>query len=102
MNVAPELWQGGLAGIVFGLINFWLLGRIVRGMVRSEKVSTSKTVLFFLAKIGFLILTIGLILKKGYVSPLPFLAGFTVSLIAAVGIVAFKSNLRNSAENPES
>ena len=98
MSFTREVWQGVAAGLVFGLLNFWLLTRIVRGMVNSEKVSKWKTPLYFLIKITLLILTIGLILKKGYVSPLPFVAGFTVSLIAGIAWKAFG----NSPENPES
>jgi ATP synthase I subunit len=94
VSLTPEIWQGVAAGIVFGVVNFWLLTRIVKGMVASETVSKWKTPLFFILKIGLLILTIGLILEKRYVSPLPFLAGFTVSLVLGI---AWKA-LRNSPD----
>lgn len=86
-----EIWQGVLAGLVFGAVNFWLLIRIVRGMVQSERIKPWKTFLSFIAKIALLALTIGLLLKKGYVSPLPFLAGFTVSLAAGIALKALRS-----------
>jgi hypothetical protein len=89
-----EIWQGVLAGLAFGVVNFWLLIRIVRGMVESQKIKPWKTFLSFAVKIALLALTIGLLLKKSYVSPLPFLAGFTVSLVLGV---SFKA-LRNSPE----
>jgi hypothetical protein len=89
-----RVWQGVLAGLAFGAVNFWLLIRIVRGMTRSETVKPWKTLLFFVGKIALLALTIGLLLKKGYVSPLPFLAGFTVSLAAGIALKALR--------NPES
>jgi hypothetical protein len=101
MTLASQLWVGGFVGIAFGLVNFWLLARIVRGMVQAEKVKKWKTLVYFLIKIGFLILIIGLLLEKAYVSPLPFLGGFTVSLIASVCAVVFKSNFRSSAESRE-
>jgi hypothetical protein len=65
----------GFCRVVFGLVNFWLLARIVRGMVQAEKVKKWKTLLFFFLKIGLIVLIIGLILEKAYVSPLPFLGG---------------------------
>lgn len=94
-----ETWQGALAGLVFGAVNFWLLVRIVRGMVQSETLKPWKTFLSFALKIALLALTIGLLLKKGYVSPLPFVAGFTVSLVLGVAVVALKTS-KNSPENP--
>ncbi|HEX5036960.1 MAG TPA: ATP synthase subunit I [bacterium] len=94
MTANAHFWIGVSAGVVFGLVNFWLLSRIVRGMVQAEKVKKSKTLLFFLLKIGLIVLIIGLILEKAYVSPLPFLGGFTVSLIAAICAFVFKSNFR--------
>lgn len=102
MSQVTQYWVGGLGGIAFGLLNFWLLARIVRGMVQAETVKKWKTLLYFLIKITLMILIIGLLLKKSYVSPLPFLAGFTVSLIAAICVVVFKSNFRSSAEKRES
>ncbi len=80
-----------LVGIVFGTLNFWLLYRIVRGMVASETVSKRKTAFYFLAKMTLLFVTIGLILWKGYVSLLPFLGGYTVSLIAGIVLGLFKN-----------
>ncbi len=79
-----------LSGLVFGGLNFWVLSRIVRGLVESEKVKKWKTGLFFFAKMVLMLGTFGLILKKGYVSPLPFLAGFTASLITGVLLKALK------------
>ena len=97
MTMTPEIWQGASVGLVFGAVNFWLLIRIVRGMMQSEKIKPWKTFLSFIAKLALLGLTIGLLLKKGYVSPLPFVAGFTVSLVAGI---AWKA-LRNSPEESE-
>ena len=74
----------GLMGLLFGVANFWFLTRIVTGMIRAETVKKWKTALFFVLKMTLLFVTIGLILKKGYVSPLPFLGGFTVSLIGGI------------------
>lgn len=91
MSLNPEIWQGALAGLVFGFVNFWLLTRIVRGMVQADKVKPWKTFLSFIAKMALLAVTIGLILKKGYVSPLPFLGGFTASLVAAISVKAVRN-----------
>lgn len=74
-------------GLVFGALNFWFLSRIVRGLVQSEKVKKWKTGLFFFLKMALLFATIGLILKKGYVTSLPFLAGFTASLIGGIAVI---------------
>jgi hypothetical protein len=92
MSLTPEIWQGALVGVVFGAVNFWLLIRIVRGMMQSEKVKLWKTFLAFIAKLALLGLTIALLLKKGYVSPLPFVAGFTVSLIAGIAWKALRKS----------
>jgi hypothetical protein len=92
-----EIWLGVLAGLAFGAVNFWLLIRIVRGMTQSENIKPWKTFLFFIVKIALLGLTIGLLLKKGYVSPLPFLAGFTVSLAAGIGLKAFRNSQQESS-----
>jgi hypothetical protein len=73
-----------LTGFFFGAINFWLLSRIVRGLVQGEQVRKWKTGLYFFLKMTVLFVTIGLILRKGYVTPLPFLAGFTVSLVSGI------------------
>jgi len=76
-------------GAVFGGLNFWLLSRIVRALVDSENVKKWKTGLYFVLKMALLLTTFGLILRKGYVSPLPFLAGFTVSLVIGIGTRLF-------------
>ncbi|HSA60132.1 MAG TPA: ATP synthase subunit I [bacterium] len=99
MTIDSRIWQGVLAGLAFGAVNFWLLIRIVRGMVESQKIKPWKTFLSFAVKIALLALTIGLLLKKGYVSPLPFIAGFTVSLVLGVAVIALKTS-KNSPENP--
>lgn len=97
MSPTPELLKGMIVGVVFGAVNFWLLLRIVHGMVHAEKVAKWKTPLYFIAKLTLLGLTIGLILKKGYVSPLPFLAGFTVSLVAGIAYKALASPSKDTA-----
>ncbi len=86
-----ELIPGLLTGLVFGALNFWLLIRVVRGLVRAEEVSKWKTGFFVAAKMAFLLLTIGLILWKRYVSPLPFVGGFTISLVAGIAISLLKA-----------
>lgn len=84
-----------LGGVVFGGLNFWLLVRIVRGIAQSPQntkdTKKGRIVLLFFLKMGLLLGTFGLILKGGYVTPLPFLAGFTVSLIAGIVIKIIKS-----------
>lgn len=84
--------ESALVGIVFGGVNLWLLARIVIGLTRSASSHTKhwKTGLFFLLKMVLLALTLGLILWKGYVTPLPFLGGFTVSLIVGLTVVILK------------
>lgn len=77
-------------GVAFGGLNLWLLFRIVSGMVRSENISKAKTALFFFGKMSLLFVTIGLILWKGYVSPLPFAGGFTVSLVVGLALLIIK------------
>lgn len=81
---------GVVVGLVFGALNFWLMTRIVQRLVQEEAGKKWKTGLFFFFKIALLLVTIGLILRKGYVTPLPFLAGFTASLIAGIGFVIWK------------
>ncbi len=93
-----EIWKGVIVGVVFGALNFWLLTQIVRGMTHSEKIKKWKLPVYFLLKIALLIGTIGLILQKGYVSPLPFLAGFTVSLVLGVSFKALRNSSGNSPE----
>ena len=79
-----------LVGILFGAANFWLLTRIIRGMVRSQELKKWKTGLYFLGKMTLLFVTIGLILRKGYVTPLQFLGGFTVSLIGGLAVIIYR------------
>lgn len=93
-----DLWLGVLSGLIFGGLNFWFLTRIVRGMTASHEDKKWKIPLFFIAKITLLILIIGLILKKGYVSPLPFLAGFTTSLIGGIALILLKRTEKGSLE----
>jgi hypothetical protein len=92
MTIDSRIWQGVLAGLAFGAVNFWLLIRIVRGMVQSETIKPWKTFLSFAVKMALLALTIGLLLKKGYVSPLPFVAGFTVSLVLGVAVIGLRKS----------
>jgi hypothetical protein len=79
-----------IVGVVFGGLNFWLLARIIAGMVRAQEVPKWKTAIYFFGKMALLFVTIGLILWKGYVSPLPFLGGFTVSLIVGIAAIILK------------
>ncbi len=91
------IWQSFIVGIVFGGLNFWLLTRIIAGLIHSEKVKRWQTALFFFGKITLLFLTIGLILWKGYVTPLPFLGGFTVSLVMGILLSLWKGRERTHA-----
>ena len=81
-----------VAGLFFGGLNFWLLTRVVAGMVLSGEIPRWKTGLFFFGKMTLLFVILGLILWKGYVTPLPFLGGFTVSLVAGIIIVLARRN----------
>ena len=81
-----------LGGVIFGGLNFWFLVRIVRGLTHSEETGKWKVGLFFFLKMGLLLGTFGLILKGGYVTPLPLLEGFTVSLIVGIMVKVFKSS----------
>ena len=87
-----------IAGVVFGGLNLWLLSRIVQGLAGAENVKKWKVGLLFFAKMALFITTIVLILKYGYVSPLPFLAGFTASLVVGVTAVAIGSHREKSEE----
>lgn len=91
-----DLIPGLLAGIVFGALNFWLLIRIVTGLVQSDEVSKGKTAFLFATKMILLGSIIGLILWKRYVSPLPFVGGFTISLIVGIAIMALKPGSKTS------
>ena len=84
-----------LAGLVFSALNLWLLSRIIRALGRAESTPVWKTALLFFLKMGLIFGTIGLLLKKGYVSPLPFLAGFTVSLVLGLALLALKNKQEN-------
>lgn len=79
-----------LTGVLFGGLNFWLLTWIIAGMVKAHEIPKWKTAFFFFGKMTLLFVTIGLILWKGYVTPLPFLGGFTVSLIAGISVILLK------------
>ena len=86
-----------LAGIVFGGVNLWLLTRIVIGLTRSQEIKKWKTAVFLLGKMTLLVATLGLILWKGYVTPLPFLGGFTVSLVAGIAIMIWRGKEKSHA-----
>lgn len=77
-------------GLLFGGLNFWLLVRIIRGMVRAGEFPKWKTALYFVGKMLLLFVILGLILWKGYVTPLPFLGGFTVSLVLGLTVVILR------------
>lgn len=82
-----------LAGVVFGGINFWFLVRIVKGITGGREIPKGRILFLFFGKMALLFVTIGLILWRGYVTPLPFLGGFTISLV--IGILCM--TLRGSA-----
>lgn len=86
--------QSIFTGLIFGALNLWLLSRVVFGLIQSEKVKLWKTMALFLLKMTLVFVTIGLILKKGYVSPLPFLGGFSVSLVVGIGILLLRNKGR--------
>ncbi|GEM_PF-3449510 len=73
-----------LVGFIFGAANLWLLSRVVAGMVHADRVPQWKTATFFVTKMILIFVTIGLILWKGYVTPLAFLGGFTISLVSGI------------------
>lgn len=78
-----------VSGILFGGLNFWLLYRIVMALTRGER-KKWKIPLYIIGKMVLLLVTMGLILWRGYVSPLPFLGGFTFSLIAGITVSLMK------------
>ena len=78
-------------GLSFGGLNIYLLARIVRGFIQAETVSTGKTVSLFLIKIILIFTTLGLLLWKQVVSPVPFLAGYTFSLVVGILYIDFKN-----------
>ena len=81
-----------LIGLIFGSLNLWLLSRIIRGLIQSEQTRKWKTGAYFFLKITLLFVIIGLILKNGYATPLPFLAGFTLSLVVGITILLLKKS----------
>lgn len=83
--------EGVLIGIAVGGLNLWILSRVVAGLVHSESVPRWKTALFLFGKMGLIFVIIGLILWKGYVSPLPFVGGFTISLVGGLSILLLKT-----------
>lgn len=89
--------KGALFGLFFGIVNFWLLSRIVEGMLRRGQVRAWKTGVYFILKMTFLIVTIGLILWKGYVTPLAFSVGFTISLVG--GIIKKARETKTKSQN---
>ena len=93
--MAFNFWMSAVVGLGFGAANFWLLSRIVSGLTRSETSKPWKIGAYFVVKMSLIFLTIVLLLKNSYVTPLPFLGGFTASL---VGGILLKS-LRKPSEN---
>lgn len=77
-------WESLIVGLFFGAANLWLLSRVVAGMVHADRVPQWKTATFFITKMILIFVTIGLILWKGYVTPLAFLGGFTISLVLGI------------------
>ena len=63
-------------GVVIGAANFLFLIWIVEGWL-GKKVKKGKMIVSFLGKGTILLVIIALILKKGHVSPLPFLLGLS-------------------------
>lgn len=63
-------------GVVIGAANFLFLIWIVEGWL-GKKVKKGKMIGSFLGKGTILLVIIGLILKKGHVSPLPFSLGLS-------------------------
>ena len=86
-----------VAGLFFGGLNFWLLTRVVVGMALAGEIPKWKTGLFFFGKMTLLFVILGLILWKGYVTPLPFLGGFTVSLVAGIAIMIWRGKEKSHA-----
>lgn len=64
-------------GVVIGAANFLFLVWIVEGWLSGKKVKKGKMIGSFLGKGTILLVIIGLILKKGHVTPLPFLLGMS-------------------------
>ena len=92
-----------LMGIVFGLVNFWLLSQVVTGFITSQqtqdpqnlkdqKKKLIKTITLLIGKMIFLFATIALLVGKHHVSPLAFLGGFTISLLVAIPFKLLKGN----------
>ncbi len=80
-------------GLLFGAANLWLLSKIIAGMVgRGVRAPRWKIKMGFylFGKLALLFLIIGLILKGGYVTPLQFLGGFTVSLIVGLAVILYR------------
>ncbi|MBI3541338.1 MAG: hypothetical protein HY073_04295 [Deltaproteobacteria bacterium] len=88
--MTPLIYTSMTVGLLLGGLNFWLLSRVIAGLTRSHQVSTWKTAFFFFGKMTVLFVTIGLILWKSYVSPLPFVVGFSLGLIGGIAIILIK------------
>ncbi len=82
-------------GLLIGLINFFLLNRLVASMVNSmvveddapnaRKYSGRRTIAYFILKMGWLMGSIGFLLWKEYVDILPFVLGLGISI--SIGIL---------------
>ncbi len=90
-----NLWQSALVGVGFGAANLWLLSRIVAGLTNAESVRKWKIAVYFVVKMALIFLIIGLLLKNSYVTPLPFLGGFTFSLVAGILAKMFLRSEKN-------
>ncbi len=68
-----------LMGLILASINLYLLVQIIRRV--TAQISKKKLVFLVAAKFLVFFGLIALILWKGHVSPLPFLAGFSIPLV---------------------
>lgn len=64
-------------GIAIALVNFWLLERLVKGLVSQEVKKPLRLVLIFVLKVGFIFGALSIVILKMSIETVPFLLGLS-------------------------
>ncbi len=71
-------------GIAIAVANFWLLERLVTGLINREETSSKRLLLIFIAKAAVLFGVLGYVVLKVPIVVVPFLVGLSCIVIGIV------------------
>jgi hypothetical protein len=73
-----------IAGLFFGVVNFWAWSKFIPAVLKVGEINTREAVLTFTIKFPIILVLFFIILYKGWVEPIWYVAGFSLTYLVII------------------